>query len=175
MYWFTADEHYNHVKIIDYCSRPFVNADVMNEVLILMHNERVGRNDVTVHIGDFGFFKKREEAEKIIRRLNGNHIFIKGSHDRWLPDNHRMMWRKHIKGQFVVCCHYALRTWERACHGSWNLHGHSHGTLPPIGKQHDVGVDANGFAPVSLDHLKTIMMDRQVLHGPEHDRLIPVY
>lgn len=172
MYWFTADEHYNHARIIEYCSRPFASVEVMNEVLIQMHNKRVKKTDVTIHIGDFGWFKKKKEAEQIIKRLNGNHIFVRGSHDRWLPENHRTTWRKHIEGQFIVCCHYAMRTWERAHYGAWMLYGHSHGTLPPMGKQWDVGVDNNGFAPLSFQNIQTIMMDRPMLHQPQHDRLL---
>lgn len=174
MFWFTADEHYGHEKIIDYCKRPFVNVDVMNEVLVQMHNERVGTNDVTVHFGDFGWFKSAREALEWSKRLHGNHIFIKGSHDHWMPNTYKHMWRKEINGQYIVGCHYALRTWDRAHHGSWNLYGHSHGTLPPIGKQWDVGVDNNQFAPVSFDQLKVIMEAGAVLHGPEHDRLVTV-
>lgn len=171
MYWFTADEHYNHAKILKYCHRPFETVEDMNEFLITLFNNSVGKRDITVHIGDFGFFKKEEQAQKIIRRLNGNHIFVKGSHDRWLPNNHRMMWRKHIQGQFVVCCHYALRTWERAHHGAWNLYGHSHGTLPGIGRQMDVGVDCNMFCPVPFDEIRKKMDQINVLHQPKHDCL----
>ena len=34
-----------------------------------------------------------------------------------------------------------------------NLHGHSHGRLKALPRQHDVGVDPRGFAPVRLDQL----------------------
>jgi len=172
MYFFTADEHYGHAKIIDYCKRPFTCVEVMDEVLVQMHNEKVGKNDVTVHIGDFGWFKSYAEAMKWTSRLHGNHIFIKGSHDHWMSNTFKYMWRREIDGQFIVACHYALRTWDQAYHGSWNLYGHSHGTLPPIGKQHDVGVDNNKFAPVSFDEMKVIMALRPMLHGAEHDRLL---
>jgi calcineurin-like phosphoesterase family protein len=37
--------------------------------------------------------------------------------------------------------------------GSINLHGHSHGRLKPMPRQFDVGVDAWGFRPVTLDEL----------------------
>jgi calcineurin-like phosphoesterase family protein len=50
----------------------------------------------------------------------------------------------------LVLCHYAFRTWNGIGRGALNLHGHSHGQLKPIPKQYDVGVDAQGFAPVSL-------------------------
>lgn len=46
-----------------------------------------------------------------------------------------------IQNQKVILCHYAFRTWDCTHHGSYNLYGHSHGNLPPIGKQLDVGID----------------------------------
>ena len=130
--------------------------DEMNESLIANHNAIVGKNDITIHAGDFCFGTKYW-SDLIIKRLNGNHIFLKGSHDRWLPNSAKTMWRGHIEKQFIVVCHYAMRTWERSHYGSWQLYGHSHGTLPPVGKQWDVGVDNNNFKPVSFEQLKEIM------------------
>ena len=172
MYFFTSDEHYGHDRIIEYCQRPFKDVEEMNEVLIAKHNQVVGKNDITVHAGDFGWFKKEADAQKIIKRLYGSHIFIKGSHDHWLPDSAKFMWRKMIDGQFVVVCHYAMRTWERAHHGSWQLYGHSHGTLPGIGKQMDIGVDCNNFIPLSFGQIKILMDQRTVLHDVKHDQLV---
>src|SRR5574343_371289 len=149
MYYFTSDEHYRHSKVISYCNRPFSSVEEMNETLITNHNAVVDKNDIVIHAGDFAFLKK-EEVHKIIKRLKGNHIFLKGSHDRWLPDSAKFMWRGHIEKQFIVVCHYAMRTWERSHYGAWQLYGHSHGKLTPIGKQWDIGVDNNNFTPVSF-------------------------
>jgi len=170
MYFFTADEHYHHAKIIQYCNRPFTSVEQMDGTLIANFNSVVGRDDVTVHAGDFGFFKTRQEAEVVIKRLHGNHIFLKGSHDRWLPDSAKTQWRRMIDGQFIVACHYAMRTWERAHYGSWQVYGHSHGMLAPIGKQWDVGVDNNQFMPVSFEQLKGIMAILPMVHGLGHDK-----
>jgi calcineurin-like phosphoesterase family protein len=43
---------------------------------------------------------------------------------------------------------------------SWQLYGHSHGKLAPIGKQWDIGVDNNNFYPVSFNKICEIMVDR---------------
>lgn len=66
----------------------------------------------------------------------------------------------------IVLCHYPLFTWEQSHHGSWHLHGHSHGGLGKFNRfqkivkappstledvtQMDVGVDAWNFYPISL-------------------------
>ena len=154
MYFFTADEHYGHTNIIKYCNRPFNSIEEMDNTLIKNFNSRVTNKDVTIHIGDFCWARHKDDAELYIKALNGSHIFVKGSHDSWLPASAKYIWRKQIEGQFVMCCHYAMRTWERAYYGSWQLYGHSHGKLEPIGLQYDVGVDNNDFYPVSFDDLK---------------------
>ncbi len=50
----TADEHYGHNKIIEYCNRPFKHADEMNEFIISQHNKKVpdSLNFLTIHVGD---------------------------------------------------------------------------------------------------------------------------
>lgn len=163
MFFFTADEHYHHAKIIDYCKRPFASIEEMDATLVQNHNQKVGKNDITVHIGDFGWFKREEEALAWSKRLNGNHIFVKGSHDQWMSRAYKFMWRRTIENQFVVCCHYSLRSWEQAYRGAWDLYGHNHGSLSPVGKQQDVGVDCNHFAPLSFAELKVIMSSRSYI------------
>lgn len=92
--------------------------------------------------------------------LNGRHILVRGSHDRWLGDATREILELQIEGPFVVVCHYALRTWPRSHHNSWQLHGHSHGQLEPLGKQWDVGVDNNDYCPESFARVREIMAGR---------------
>jgi len=53
-----------------------------------------------------------------------------------------------------------MRTWFKSHYNSWHLFGHSHGRLEPIGKSLDIGVDANGFRPVSFEQVKKIMKDK---------------
>jgi len=40
------------------------------------------------------------------------------------------------------------------------LFAHSHGRLEPVGKSWDIGVDNNGYYPVSMDELVEIMEKR---------------
>jgi calcineurin-like phosphoesterase family protein len=159
MYFFTADEHYGHANIIRYCKRPFRTVDEMDAELIRRHNEAVGADDVVVHAGDFAL-GKISRAQAYVPLLHGRHIFLRGSHDRWLPEPSVQIWEHTIDGQHVVVCHYALRVWPRSHYGSWQLFGHSHGHLPPIGKQWDVGVDNNDFRPLSFERIREIMKDR---------------
>lgn len=82
---------------------------------------------------------------------------MRGSHDYWLKDSAHELWSDYIDGQYVVVCHYAMRTWPKSHYNSWQLYGHSHGSLLPLGKQWDIGVDNNNFYPVSFEKIKEIM------------------
>lgn len=158
MYYFTSDEHYGHSNIIKYTNRPFNDVQEMDNELIKRHNERVKKGDIVIHAGDFSLIKNRKRVQGYINRLNGSHVFLKGSHDYWLPKNHISIYQKKIYDEYIVVCHYAMRTWHRSHYNSYQLHGHSHGTLKPDGKQLDVGVDNNNYYPFSFDEIKEIMM-----------------
>jgi calcineurin-like phosphoesterase family protein len=129
----------------------------MNTTIIKNHNEVVKPGDIVVHAGDFTL-EGYQEAKKYIDQLNGTNIFLKGSHDYWLQGQpHHEIWEKTIEGQHIVVCHYAMRVWPKSHYGSFLCYGHSHGKLLPIGKSWDVGVDNNGFYPVSFEQLKILM------------------
>jgi len=151
MYYFTADEHYGHINILKYCNRQFKDVSRMDNELIKNHNSLVKENDTVFHLGDFTL-KNAEIADQYISRLNGKHIFLKGSHDNWNKDLPYILEFKD-GDTHIVMCHYAMRVWPRAHYGSIQLYGHSHGKLEPIGKQYDVGVDNNDYRPVSLDKI----------------------
>ena len=157
MIWFTADEHYGHANIIRYCDRPFATVEEMNEEIIRRHNEVVQEGDVVYHLGDFTFGK----PEQYSNRLRGRHVFLQGNHDRknlHHPQILRLKWEDTCgERQVIVMCHYAMRVWDKSHFNSWQLFGHSHGTLEEVGKQLDVGVDTHDFYPYSIEEVAEIM------------------
>ena len=87
--WFTADLHFSHFNICKYANRPFKDVETMNEALIRNFNERVKKNDICFHIGDFCFRNSSGgklgegttmKAEDHLEKLNGHITFIKGNH-----------------------------------------------------------------------------------------------
>jgi calcineurin-like phosphoesterase family protein len=160
MLWFTADEHYNHANIIRYCDRPFSDVEEMNDAMIHRNNRIVKPGDRVYHLGDF-IMGDNDAAREIISHLVGQHIFIKGSHDKWLPKTHPMLMEIYVCDEklipgtkipsAVTLCHYAMRMWSRSHYGAIQLYGHSHGRLKPQGRQMDVGVDCWGYGPVNFD------------------------
>ena len=119
MFWFTSDEHYGRANIIKYSNRPFNNVEEMDLALIKGNNSVVKDNDVVIHCGDFTPHGS-QYAERIIKQLKGIHIFITGSHDRWMDHIEHMIngrlislpgyvYERKLEGKYVVACHYAMR------------------------------------------------------------------
>ena len=153
MIYFVADEHYGHANIIKYCNRPFEDVDDMDNVIMDNHNEIVNKDDTVIHAGDFALVNSKQAAI-YISLLKGNHVFLQGSHDRWLSTG-RFLWEKTIDDDQIVVCHYPMLSWPRSHHGSCLLHGHCHGRLTSYPGIYDIGVDNNNFYPVTWNEIKT--------------------
>jgi calcineurin-like phosphoesterase family protein len=176
MIYFTSDTHFGHANIIKYTNRPFNNVKVMDDILIRNWNLRVTNKDKIFHLGDFGFGSSGF-LKDICGKLNGQKVFITGSHDHRLNkiipnslqpnDTFGMTFvgplysLKGLKGiPDIILCHYSMKVWSKCHYGTWHLFGHSHGKLEGVGKSFDVGVDANQFRPISLDEVVKRMESR---------------
>jgi len=180
--FFSADYHFGHTNIIRFCNRPFKNVHYMNELLINNWNKVVPVDGTTYHIGDFAFGAPGW-IKQVIERLNGDIIFIRGSHDKGimkLYGNLPYMKEVNINGQLIMLSHYAMRTWPKSHYNTWHLFGHSHNKLHGQGKSFDVGVDTwhlkthTPFSPYSFDEVKTIMdlrPDNFNCVGKKHGRM----
>jgi len=172
--WFTSDNHFSHSNILKFCNRPFANVQEMNAEMVRRWNEDVRDDDVVYHLGDFtlsanaGWF----------RRLRGTVRVVPGGHDkRWLKQHAKNPYRtasgkiveilpplftlevpRGKRPLVVALCHYPMLSWDRSHHGSIHLHGHSHGVAVSDDryKRIDVGVDAWGFMPVSLEEIERL-------------------
>jgi calcineurin-like phosphoesterase family protein len=169
--WFTSDTHFGHARVIEYSNRPFKDADEMDEMMIKSWNSLIRPGDQVYHLGDFSFHRE-EKTVQIAKRLMGQKFLIWGNHDKKLRKNKDFMaqfaWTKdlvsvNVADIKVVVCHYAMLTWSQSHHGSWQLHGHSHGTLPddPHALRKDVGVDVWGYQPVNFDELRKFMATKE--------------
>lgn len=165
MIFFTADLHLGHGNIIKYCHRPFGDSQEMDKTIIENTIKVCREGDMIWNLGDLSF--KEKYALPYLETLQkfGIHMaYIKGNHDDGIVDLLRHFGIPideqitiKIEGQIIVLNHYAMRVWDRSHYNSWQLYGHSHGTLPPQGKQYDVGVDKNNFYPLSFNQLRIIM------------------
>lgn len=155
--WFTSDEHYSHNAILTLAARPYASVDGMNEALVENFNARVGRHDLTYHLGDFCW--NQQDGQKILRRLNGHHVLILGNHDKsskslngWME----IVMAKEIKvgGRLIYLHHYGCRVWNKCFRGSYHFYGHSHNRLPGNSQSCDVGVDSWNYQPVTLEEIE---------------------
>lgn len=174
-FWFTSDTHFNHARIIEHSTRPFISLEDMTETMIANWNDLVRPGDTVFHLGDFAISWGKKQAaaiDSILARLNGQKWLICGNHDRdevkrnqrWVQvkDYHEIkVDRGGLHKQRIVLFHYAMRVWNQMHRGAWLLHGHSHGNLSDIGGlSMDVGVDCHGFRPISLDEVADFMATR---------------
>jgi calcineurin-like phosphoesterase family protein len=176
MIWFSADYHLSHKNIIRYCNRPFENIEKMDSLILQNLKSNVKAGDILYYLGDLTF--KEEVALRFFEVFSDLEIYyIIGNHDskkvhdivkKYCKEVYPLIDIK-IEGQAITLCHYAMRVWNKSHFNSWQLYGHSHANLEPIGKQYDVGVDNNNFMPVSFTDLKKIMEKK-----PNNINYIPI-
>lgn len=174
MIWLTSDLHINHENIIRYAQRPFDSVDEMNESIIDNINERVTHEDTLWILGDVAMGRdKIQTAKRVLDMLCTKDVhLVLGNHDPAnriegllaagfvSVDDYKeiRLWNKHSVG---ILFHYPLMSWNGRNNGSYMLHGHIH-AKPDYNernrmeglRRYDVGVDANGYAPVRMDHVK---------------------
>ena len=186
--FFTSDSHFFHRNIIDYCDRPWssgrdgdgklivTDEDVsrMNEDMVKLWNETVGKDDVVWHLGDFCLGKKEnydwlfpvEERDAAgmptmrSSRLNGRINLVLGNHDcRKYSFYTGMPFRRVydvpvLIDDFIVLSHAPLNFVKAPF---FNIFGHVHstGTFSTF-SEHGccVCVERHGYRPVSLAEIK---------------------
>lgn len=179
MIYFTSDLHLAHQNIIEYANRPFSNTDEMDRILISNINETVGKDDTLYILGDiqfgYGKFMRFYETRKSI--ICKDLRLILGNHDprevyAWMDAGFSKVGDydevKIGKRRIAACSHYPMMTWNHRNKGSIMLHGHIHaGRDYNIENRdngifrYDVGVDANGYRPVSLDEIVAFFNGRK--------------
>lgn len=159
--WFTADTHFHHKKIIRYCKRPFINVWHMNKVLKDNWKALVSNRDLVFHLGDFGF-GKYPQIEPVLRELPGTKILLRGNHDRasltklreaGFYEVYKNPIEIEIGGQIFKLSHRPTGVEE----GQINLCGHVHDKWTTSDFSINIGVDAHGFKPTSLNEINTIV------------------
>lgn len=158
MIFFTADTHFGDRRVLNIDRRPFLDLATHDAALIENWNSVVGNDDEVWHLGDF-MSSRGGDCDQALAKLHGRKHLIIGNNDpesvttasEWTSAQHYV--EIEVNGQLLVLCHYPFRTWNGMSSKSLNLHGHSHGRLKPLPRQHDVGVDAQGFHPRLLSEL----------------------
>lgn len=160
MIYFTADQHYSHANAIDYCNRPFVAVDKMNQALISRYRQVVRDEDTVYFLGDLTLWgtQHRSMVERIVEQLPGTKILILGNHDKLYPFTYVDLGFQSVHtaldiGEFILvhdpvnCLALKNRRW---------LCGHVHTLfkMNRTGNVLNVGVDQWEFFPVSLEEVR---------------------
>lgn len=188
--YFWSDTHFFHKAAAK--ARGFDNVEDMNFALLSTCGD-LSPQDTLFFLGDVSF-GKFEETERLLGAIPARKILVMGNHDAGLAKKleklfvevHHLLTVKVVAYvqptgkketlDRIVCCHYPILSWKDMHHGTWHLHGHSHGSIryPSLGKVFDVGVDALGsHGPVSYARLKNVMDTRPIAsfdhHKPKSD------
>ncbi len=174
MIYFTSDLHFGHKNIMRYAERPFETTEEMDQALIDNWNTRVNANDEVYILGDVTM-RGGEFANEKLSQLKGRIYLIKGNHDYYADrknyDPWRLEWIKdyhvvHYQNEQFVLFHFPILEWDRKFHGAYQLHGHQHNHADYNIKnradgirRYDVGVDANNYAPVSIEEIMRFFAD----------------
>ena len=161
---FIADTHFGHTGILNQAARPWNDIEAHDRDLIAHWNSVVSAKDVVWHLGDFAYWKLPfDRIESIFRKLNGIPRLIVGNHETEEVCT-KLPWDSvdHIKvlsaGDLKIClCHYPMREWPHWWGGGIMLHGHTHSQLPSSNRSWDVGVDNQGFLPLTLTEIAVRM------------------
>ena len=163
----TSDSHYGHFNICKYCHRPFQSRSEMDQTLIKNWNVVVPEDGIVVHCGDFMLPHNEDikEYNKYLNQLHGRVLLLRGNHDiaslDWVSDKLiavRDQAMIVVDGVKIFAQHYPCA----AFNGDYHVYGHIHtladGTCYGIDgdvtkmmrkNTYDVGVDQNGYTPVS--------------------------
>lgn len=129
--FFISDTHFSHGNILNFknsCGkpvRPFASEEEMDEELIKRWNSVVRQQDKVYHLGDVAIPRR---GLKVLERLNGSKILIKGNHDIF-PLKDYTPYFKDIRGAMVmdniVFTHIPVHTGSKGRFKA-NVHGHLH-------------------------------------------------
>ena len=127
-----SDTHFGHSGVCSFMRndgvtklRPFDNPDEMDEFMVEAWNKKVKPTDKIYHLGDVVINRK---ALKIMHRLNGDKVLIRGNHDIFRDNEYREYFRElrayHVMSGMILS-HIPLHTDSLGRFGT-NIHGHTH-------------------------------------------------
>ena len=155
----TSDTHYGHNNVIQYCNRPFKDADHMDTVMASMHVATV-QDRRYFHLGDWAFRGKNFKLG-IKNRLTGYGVIVKGNHD---PGRNNLVNDFGFKeayleaeGRFTETgqTFYMSHIPNKAMAQKYDFHfcGHVHCLFAKDENVINVGADIWGYKPQTFRHI----------------------
>ncbi len=167
-----SDTHFGHLGATQFLNndgtkmRPWDDVYEMDEALVKNWNSVVTNKDKVYHLGDVVINRK---ALKILERLNGEKILVKGNHDVFRIEEY-LPYFKDVRGSHVldkyILTHIPIHT---ASIERWkgNIHGHLHsnkvlrvGTTQEDPKYFCASVEQINYTPIPFETVKKIVESR---------------
>ncbi len=168
MIWFTSDTHFCHNKEFCYQDRGYQTIEDMNKSIIEKWNSRVQDGDIVYHLGDV-IMSDIDAGMECLKQLKGEIRIIRGNHDTnkkithyaTLPNIKILGWGEMIKykKKMIYMSHFPMITTindnQEGRQKIVGLYGHTHQEQPYNENPYlyNVGVDAHGGYPISIDEV----------------------
>ena len=136
MNYYISDLHLGHKNILRLDHRPFFDLEQMEETIVMNWTAVVRPGDTVYILGDF-CWGKADEWGRILRRLKGQKVLIKGNHDlRTFSSELKKQFTditpyKEIddNGRKVILCHFPILFYKHSNNPNYYmLCGHVHQT-----------------------------------------------
>lgn len=137
----TSDTHFGHAGVCRFLRedgtklRPWDNPEEMDEEMIRRWNDTVRPNDKVYHLGDVVINRK---ALRILDRLNGDKVLIKGNHDIFKLEDYTQYFRDirayHVMNGMILS-HIPVHESQLQRFGT-NIHGHLHSNRVMVYNRH---------------------------------------
>ena len=152
-----SDTHFGHTGVCRFTRndgvtklRPWDSAEEMDEAMVKAWNERVKPADKVYHLGDVVIARK---SLKIMERLNGDKVLIRGNHDIYKDEDYSKYFRSirayHVMNGMILS-HIPLHSDSMGRFGV-NIHGHLHANRVKKAR----GVDARTGEVLYSDEIDT--------------------
>jgi calcineurin-like phosphoesterase family protein len=183
-------------------TRDFDTLEEMNYALVKGINDSVGPDDELWHLGDWSFGGVENIIKFRSQLICQNINLVFGNHDQHIESGKYLTYMHKddgitskspitgmkdcfkstqyykelsIEGHRICLLHYAMRVFNKSHKGAIHLYGHSHDTLPGIGKSMDVGVDVafrmfGEYRPFSWPEIQKIMAKKEVELVDHHSK-----
>lgn len=152
----TSDTHFGHAGVCHFLRadgtklRPWNNAEEMDEAMVALWNDTVRPNDKVYHLGDVVMNRK---ALRILNRLNGEKVLIKGNHDIF-PLKDYTPYFKDIRGYHILynklMSHIPVHPDSKGRYGA-NIHGHTHANVIDDPWYYCACVEQTGYKPIAFE------------------------
>jgi calcineurin-like phosphoesterase family protein len=165
----TSDWHLYHKNIQKYCPTTRYGADHIEMTNLIVHTvfSQTKPGDIIYNVGDvsFGTYDQTHNILKLIKDAGIKHYLIRGNHDHNITsDMHQYFEGVHDvlnlnlgRRSTMVMSHFPFAVWDRCHHGSFHVHGHSHGSFSAPGRIMDVGLDTRPKGDMTMWELDEVV------------------